>query len=47
LRVELKDLSRIMKRNNEDKEKLLATMKEKIAQIEEELKKSILEAQKF
>lgn len=44
LRVELKDMARIMKRNNDDKDKLLAGMRDKISQIEEELKKSIAEA---
>jgi hypothetical protein len=31
MRLEMKDLSRIMKKASEDKEKLVAQMKEKIA----------------
>ena len=40
-------MTRIMKKNNEDKEKLLSQMKEKIAATEDQLKQATEEAAKF
>ena len=43
----MKDLARVMKRNIDEKDKILLGMKEKIQQLEEQLKLALEEATKF